>query len=125
MILVDTSIWIDHLNRGGDEALSDLLESGSVLSHAYVLGEFAMGSLKNRRRNLTFMADLPLLPTASGFEVMTLVESVPLHGTGLTYIDAHLLAAARAAPETRPVRLWTRDKRLHAQAERLGIAFAP
>lgn len=123
MILVDTSIWIDHLNRGGDQQLSDLLESGSVISHAYVLGEFAMGSMKRRRSHLTLIADLPVLPTASDLEVMTLVESVPLHGTGLSYIDAHLLTAARAAPESRPVRLWTRDAKLQKQAKRIGVAY--
>ncbi len=125
MILVDTSTWIDHLNRGGVEALSCLLESGSVVSHAFILGEFSMGSIKNRRANLALISDLPLLATASSREVLTLIESVPLHGTGLTFIDAHLLAATRAAPEADSVRLWTGDKKLLAVAERLGVAYVP
>jgi len=125
MILADTSVWIDHLNRGPDDQLVVLLDGGSVVMHDFVLGEIAMGSIKNRVRELRALGDLHRLPTARNVEVRLLIETAGLHGSGLSFIDAHLLTAARAAPEHEPVRIWTRDKRLHAQAERLGVAFAP
>ena len=125
MILVDTSIWIDHLNRGGVEQLGVLLESEGVVMHRFVIGEIAMGSLKNRAANLAFLRDLHRLPSASDAEVSALIEWGKLHGTGLGYIDAHMLAAARASSDSEPAEIWTRDKRLHAQAERLGVAFHP
>ena len=125
MILVDTSIWIDHINRGSDEHLGFLLDGESVLMHDFVIGEIAMGSLKNRREQLAFFRDLHRIPTATDHEVRTLVENAKLHGTGLTYVDAHLLTASRASADREPVRLWTRDKRLHDQAEALGVAYSP
>lgn len=125
MILVDTSIWIDYLNRGLDDSLGVLLAGESVLMHDFVIGEIAMGSLKNRNAQLAFLRDLHRIPTASDKEVGVLVESAALHGTGLSYIDAHLLTAARASADAEPVRIWTRDIALHGQAERLGIAYRP
>ena len=47
MILVDTSVWVDHFRRG-DTQLADLLERGLVLMHPWVLGEIACGDLSNR-----------------------------------------------------------------------------
>ena len=125
MILVDTSIWIDHLNRGFNEHLGHLLDGESVSMHAFVIGEIAMGSIKNRDAQLSFLRDLHRIPTAAQSEVGLLIESATLHGTGLSYIDAHLLAAARVSPDGEPVRIWTRDKLLHAQAVRLGLAYQP
>jgi predicted nucleic acid-binding protein len=125
MILVDTSIWIDHINHGSDDHLDVLLAGESVLMHDFVIGEIAMGSLKTRNARLAFLRDLHRIPTASDTEVRVLVESAALHGTGLSYIDAHLLTAARASADAEPVRIWTRDARLHTQAERLGIAYQP
>jgi len=125
MILVDTSIWIDHRNRGIDDHLDILLDSESVVMHAFVIGEIAMGSLKDRPTQLTVLHDLHSIPTASDREVAMLIESAKLHGSGLSYIDAHLLTAARASGDAEPTRIWTRDKRLRTQAERLGVAYAP
>jgi predicted nucleic acid-binding protein len=124
MILVDTSIWIDHINKGFNEHLDFLLEGESVAMHDFVLGEIAMGSLKNRRTQLEFFASLHKIATADDREVRLLVETAPLHGTGLSFIDAHLLTAARASGDSEPVRIWTKDKGLRAQAERLGVAYA-
>jgi hypothetical protein len=125
MILIDTSIWIDHFNKGGEEPLYALLASESVMTHVFVLGEIAMGSLRERTANLALLSDFPRLPLASESEVATLIETAPLYSTGLTYIDAHLLAATLAARADQELRLWTRDKRLRAQADRFNVAYAP
>ncbi|CAA9508937.1 MAG: PIN domain protein [uncultured Sphingomonas sp.] len=123
MILVDTSIWIDHINKGANEQLGYLLDGEGVLTHELIIGEVAMGPLKNRRAQLLLLDDLHRLLPASDHEVRTLVESAGLHGTGLSYVDAHLLAAVRASSPHEQVRLWTRDKKLRAQAERLKVAY--
>jgi predicted nucleic acid-binding protein len=123
MILVDTSIWISSLRYGFNEHLLYLLDGESVLMHDFVLGELAMGSLKDRKARLSMLARLHRIPTASDFEVLTLVESAKLYSLGLTYIDVHLLTAARASADSEPVRLWTDDKQLRRQAERLGVAY--
>jgi predicted nucleic acid-binding protein len=125
MILVDTSIWIDFIRNGFDEHLDHLLMGEAVVVHDFIIGEIAMGSLKQRESRLEMLRDLHRIPTASDLEVMTFIENAKLFGLGLSYIDVHLLAAAQASADFEPVRLWTRDRRLLAQAERLGIAFRP
>jgi predicted nucleic acid-binding protein len=125
MILVDTSIWIDHINKGFDEHLSFLLEGESVVMHDFVIGEIAMGSLKNRHAQLAILDDLHKIPTATDEEVRLLVESARLHGSGLSYIDAHLLTAARASADREPIRIWTRDGGLNEFASKLGVIYQP
>jgi len=119
MILVDSSVWIDHLRRN-DMRLRALLESGQVLTHAFVIGELALGSIANRARFLRLMDDLPLAQSATDDEVRVLIERHALAGTGIGYTDVHLLAAARL----NTARLWTRDKRLAAVAKRLMLGSA-
>ncbi|MES2607058.1 MAG: type II toxin-antitoxin system VapC family toxin, partial [Pseudomonadota bacterium] len=92
MMLVDTSIWIDHLN-GQDASLSWYLEEGLVLVHPFVVGELACGNLKNRAQILGWLQDLPALPAATDREVLYFLEKQHLMGTGIGYLDAHLLAA--------------------------------
>lgn len=118
MILVDTSIWIDHL-RQGDAMLADLLQTGQVLGHAFVIGEIALGSLNRRQDILTALQGLPQAAQARDDEVLHFIAQQDLAGLGIGYVDAHLLAATRLMPGTR---LWTRDKRLHGAANRLGVA---
>lgn len=118
MILVDTSIWIDHL-RQGDAMLSDLLQTGQVLGHAFVTGEIALGGLNRRQDILTALQGLPQAAQARDDEVLHFIEQQDLAGLGIGYVDAHLLAATRLMPGTR---LWTRDKRLNSAASRLGVA---
>ena len=125
MILVDLSIWIDFIRRGVDEHLNDLLKGESVVMHDFVMGEIAMGSPKDRKARLSMLGSLHRITTASHVEVMTLVESARLFGLGLTYIDVHLLTAARASADFESVRIWTGDKELARQAERLSVAYAP
>ena len=117
MILVDTSIWIDHL-RQRDERLSNLLNQGQVLAHPFVIGELALGRLQNRAAILGALQDLPQAPVAMEGEVLRFIEQNALYGMGIGYIDAHLLAAVRLAPGTA---LWTRDKRLLAASTSLGL----
>jgi predicted nucleic acid-binding protein len=116
--LVDTSVWIEHLRRG-EATLAGLLSSAMVMSHPFVIGELAMGSLKNRREILGLLDNLPVAPVASHDEVLTLVERYRLAGLGLGWIDAHLLASARLAS----TRLWTFDRRLAESARALGVRF--
>jgi predicted nucleic acid-binding protein len=121
MILVDTSVWIDHL-RQRDERLSGLLDQGRVLAHPFVIGELALGNLHNRDAILGALQDLPHAPVATDAEVLGFITGNALHGMGIGYIDAHLLAATRLAPGTM---LWPRDKRLLAVGMKLGLAENP
>ncbi|MDN4573985.1 VapC toxin family PIN domain ribonuclease [Pandoraea cepalis] len=118
MILVDTSVWIDHL-RAGDATLVRLLETGRVLAHPYVIGELALGSLKNRDVVISTLRDLPRVAVATDDEVLRFIGEQALFGLGIGYVDAHLLAATRLTPGAA---IWTRDKRLAATAERLSLA---
>lgn len=117
MILVDTSIWIDHL-RSGDASLSVALDRSEVLMHPAVLGEIALGNLAQRDEVLTLMSGLPQAVVADDAEVLGLIASAALHGRGIGYVDACLLAATRL---TADARLWTRDRRLARAAADLGI----
>jgi predicted nucleic acid-binding protein len=118
MILVDTSIWIDHLHRTEPDLVA-VLEEAEVCLHPMIIGELALGSLRDRSAILTMLADLPAVPVATHAEVLQLIESNALYGTGLSLFDAHLLAALRLTEATK---LWTRDRRLHSAARQLGFA---
>jgi predicted nucleic acid-binding protein len=118
VILVDTSVWVDHL-RKGDESLTRLLDAGRVLSHPFVVGEIALGTLRQRSLVLTAMQDLPQALRATDSEVLHFIDEHVLFGAGIGYVDAHLLAATRL---TTGAALWTRDKPLLSAANRLGLA---
>ncbi len=118
MILVDTSIWIDHL-RASDERLARLLAEGQVLAHPFVTGELALGNLRNRDAVLGALQDLAQACVATESEVLRFIGQKGLYGLGIGYIDAHLLAAVLLTPGCV---LWTRDKRLLAASSGLGIA---
>ncbi len=117
MILVDTSVWIDHLHRH-DVELARLLEAVEVFSHPMVIGELALGSLRDRDAVLSLMRALPPAGVATHDETMALVEARQLYGRGLGLVDAHLLASVLLTPGAR---LFTRDRRLAAAASVLGI----
>ncbi len=112
MILVDTSVWIDHL-RKGDAELARTLDAGDVLSHPFVIGELACGNLANRRSILSLLGTLPPAQVATDDEVKAFIERRKLMGVGIGYIDVHLLASVAL---TRGSKLWTRDKHLAAIA---------
>ncbi len=116
MILVDTSVWVDHL-RKGDRELKSLLNEGVVLCHPFVIGELACGNLKNRDEILSLLAALPASLVASHEEGLHLVTNRKLAGKGLGWIDVHLLASALLSKCT----LWTKDKALGAAANSLKI----
>ena len=97
MILVDTSVWIDHL-RTGDPVLAGLLDRAAVLGHVFVRGELACGNLRRRDEILALLADLPQAVVATDDEVLELIERRRLMGRGIGYVDAHLLVATRRTP---------------------------
>jgi predicted nucleic acid-binding protein len=117
VIIADTSVWIDHF-RNSNERLSALASTGEVLMHPLVLGELAVGSLKNRGAVLARLRDLTPALVASDDEVMNMIEINVLWGLGLGYIDACLLASARLTD----CGLWTHDKRLTGVATKLRVS---
>jgi len=116
VILVDTSVWVQHL-RAGNPRLGDRLRDGQVLSHPFVVGELACGDLRGRGPILTDLAAIPEARAAEHGEVLRFVDSLRLYGRGLGWIDVHLLASARLSG----CGLWTLDKRLQSAAATLGI----
>jgi predicted nucleic acid-binding protein len=118
VILVDTTIWVDHL-RDIDNGLAHLLASEQVLGHPFVLGELALGRIPRLELVLKSLADLPRATIAADAEVLEMISRNSLIGLGIGYIDAHLLAAVRLTPGAG---FWTRDRRLASAARHLGIA---
>lgn len=119
MILADTSIWIDHL-RSGDRALQDLLDRNQILIHPLVIGELAMGNLRNRESIISMLRDLPSAVVATDAEVHAYVAHNRLFGRGVGFMDAHLLASTLLTGGTL---LWTRDKRLNDVARELRVSI--
>ena len=117
MILVDTSVWVDHL-RANDPDMDRLLLAQEVTMHPFVLGEIALGYLSPRASILEALSKLPAAEIAEHGEVIEFIDRYMLFGTGLGYVDAHLLVSAALSF----CAVWTRDKRLRTTAERLGIA---
>jgi predicted nucleic acid-binding protein len=121
VILVDTSVWVDHL-RAGDKTLAALLDAGMVLVHPFVIGELALGDLRQRETVLSALSDLPQAGVATHAEVLPFIGRHALFGRGVGYVDIHLLAAVQL---TAGSELWTRDKRLDAVATQMGLAITP
>ena len=124
MILIDTSIWIDHFHKT-EPGVAQLLLSESVIIHPMIIGEIALGSIKNRKTMLAFLQELPRIIPASHAEVMAMIEWHAFTASGIGYVDTHLLTAVYVSETDLGLSLWTRDKKLHAQASRLGVAYAP
>jgi len=120
MLIVDTSVWVSYL-KDGDKKLEELLESGLVMCHPFIIGELACGNMKNREEILSLLQALPMAIEADHEEVMEYVVQNKLMGKGLGYIDMHLLASAMLTG----VPLWTLDKRLNRVALSLGIGYKP
>jgi hypothetical protein len=116
VILVDTSIWIDHF-RYGDAELSKVIEDDRLLCHPAIIGELALGSLRDRDTVIAFLAAQREALVATHDEVMTLIDRHSIFSMGIGYTDAHLLASTLI--DRRSI-LWTRDKRLAAAAQKAG-----
>jgi predicted nucleic acid-binding protein len=114
MILVDTSVWVEHF-RSGINRLDELLHNGHVVCHPFIIGELACGNLKNRAEILSLLQELPMAIYADDEEVFQFIEDYKLTGKGLGYIDIHLLISSMLTE----IPLWTVDKRLHEVSSKL------
>jgi predicted nucleic acid-binding protein len=122
LILVDTSIWVDHF-REPIEQLERLAASVLLVQHPFVTGELALGSLRERDTILAYLSeDLPRAQVASEREFLTFVIRESLAESGIGFVDSHLLASCKLMPGTY---LWTRDKRLARWALECGVAWEP
>lgn len=118
MVLVDTSLWVEHLRRGHEEVASLLLK-GEVVCHRFVIGELACGFIQNRDEIMSLLRSLPSAVEADHDEVMGFLDQNRLMGKGLGFIDIHLLASAFLSGTP----LWTLDQKLRRESLRLGIAY--
>lgn len=119
MIVVDSAIWIDHFHREIPQ-LRELMSLRAAFMHPFVLGEIALGSLRDREATVGAARDLPQPPAAEDTEVFNLITNAGLGGSGIGYVDVHLIASTMLIPNGA---LWTRDKRLAAVADRFGLKF--
>ena len=119
MVIVDTSIWVDHL-RSGNKHLEKLLLDVEVICHEFVIGEIACGNLKNREEIITLLHALPQSPTVGHQEFLYFIDKNRLMGRGIGFVDVHLLASAKLAN----VPLWTGDNRLKTAAEDLSLNYS-
>ncbi|MDF7799865.1 PIN domain-containing protein [Pontiellaceae bacterium B1224] len=116
MVLVDTSIWIDHLNSGNKQ-LTELLHGGKAAIHPFIIGELACGNLKNRKEIISLLHALPHIKKADDDEILFFIEKHKLMGQGIGLIDIHLLASCKLEK----VKLLTRDKRLKQAGQKLNL----
>ena len=119
MVLVDTSVWVEHF-RGGKAGLEALLNDDRVSCHPFIIGELACGNLRNRSEILSLLHTLPMAVSAEHAEVVQFIEKYRLMGKGLGYIDMHLLASAALTD----IPLWTIDERLRKISSSLGRAYS-
>ena len=116
MILVDSSVWIDHF-RKPNTRLAALLDAEEICTHPFVIGEVACGNLKNRKEIIALMHTLPSVQEADDDEILFFIERHRLSGRGIGLIDVHLLASCLVER----CFIWTADKRLKAVAEKMNI----
>ena len=118
MVITDTSIWVTHL-RQGSRQLEKLLIDAEVMCHPFIIGELACGNLKNRNEIISLLQSLPMAPTIEFDEFIFFIERNRLTGSGIGFIDVHLLASAQLTG----IPLWTADKRLKSAATKLDLAY--
>lgn len=121
MIVVDTSAWINHFRRR-EAIIPTLIAARKIMLHPYVYGELLLGGLPSSSPAAEELLELRRCPVASASEAAAFIGWAELTGTGIGYVDAHLLLSARLLAKGQ---LYTSDKDLHAQATRLGVAYAP
>ena len=119
MILVDTSVWIDHL-RAADSKLVQHLSAGELVMHSMVMGELACGNLRNRAATMNLLHAIPKIGELTNLDVIAHIEKDALVGRGIGFVDAHLLCAVKAR---QGARLWTRDRDLMGIAKEFGVAY--
>jgi predicted nucleic acid-binding protein len=118
MVLVDTSVWIQHLRQGSPK-LGGLLVDGQVVSHPFIVGEIACEQMKNRREILSLLQALPMVNVAEHDEALDLIERNAIMGKGLGYIDVHVLAGAMLSSSF----IWTMDKKLQRVARHFSLSY--
>ena len=118
MVLIYTSVWVSHL-RHGNRQLENLLMDAEVMCHPFIIGELACGNLKNRNEILSLLKSLPQTPAIDSDEFMVFIERNQLMGSGIGFVDVHLLASARLAN----IPIWTTDKRLKSAATKLDLSY--
>lgn len=118
MVLVDTSVWVNHL-RNHDKHLEKLLLNGEVVCHTHIIGELACGNLKNRKEIISLLRSLPMASSIDFEEFLYFIEQNQLNGKGIGFVDIHLLASAQLSR----IPLWTEDKRLMTAATELHIKY--
>jgi predicted nucleic acid-binding protein len=116
VILVDTSVWVEHLRRG-EPRLAALLGRAEVMCHPFIVGELACGNLRNRTEILDLLQALPSIERAPDGDVLELIGHNDLHGSGLGLVDVHLLASCMRSR----LKIWTLDVRLARAAAALGV----
>ena len=120
MVLVDTSVWVSHF-RQAHAGLVSLLNDGEVASHPFIVGELALGNLKNRTTILALLEALPMAIAVEHQEALIFIESHALMGKGLGYIDVHLLASCILTG----LPIWTLDKKLERVTDTLHCKYRP
>ena len=118
VVLADTSIWVDHF-RQKDRHLEVLLNETVIAVHPYTIAELSLGHLKNRREILSLMRALPQATLVSQEELMHFIEHRHLTGSGIGFVDAHLLASVQLMRGL----LWTGDKPLRLAADKLDLSY--
>jgi len=118
MVLVDTSVWIDHFKKG-NPSLERLLIDMKVICHPFIIGELACGNLKNRKEILSMLHSLPEATVLEHDELLFFIERNKLMGIGIGLIDVHLIASAHLTQAP----LWTMDKKLLNASDTLGISY--
>ena len=119
MIVIDTPVWIDNFAKP-DSRLADLVDDVAVLVHPYVIGEVALGNLRDRDATITYLSAFFAPVKATDHEVLQVIKRHNLGGSGIGWVDAHLLTSTLI---TIDAKLWTRDKRLARAAEQLGVGY--
>jgi len=118
MVLVDTSVWVNHL-RNNDRQLEKLLFNGSVVCHPYIIGELACGNIKNRQEIISLLQALPQISLVEFEEFLYFIEQNKINDKGIGFVDIHLLASAKLDQ----IPLWTADKRLQSASAELNLKY--